>query len=89
MGAVRRLAYSQAAPDDQPQPGGGLVPRHPERHLIIAGTGRAGTSFLVRYLTELGLDTTLARQGTGRVGIRTPTQASKISSSAAPTFPMS
>jgi len=31
--------------------------------LIIAGTGRAGTSFLVRYLTELGLDTTLARNG--------------------------
>jgi len=30
---------------------------------IIAGTGRAGTSFLVRYLTELGLDTTLARNG--------------------------
>src|SRR5271170_1882476 len=35
----------------------------PERHLVIAGTGRAGTSFLVRYLTELGLDTTLARNG--------------------------
>lgn len=33
------------------------------RHLAIAGTGRAGTSFLVRYLTELGLDTTLARGG--------------------------
>jgi hypothetical protein len=28
-----------------------------------ADTGRAGTSFLVRYLTELGLDTTLARNG--------------------------
>ena len=34
-----------------------------EKHLVIAGTGRAGTSFLVRYLTELGLDTTLARNG--------------------------
>jgi hypothetical protein len=32
-------------------------------HLLIAGTGRAGTSFLVRYLTALGLDTTLSRQG--------------------------
>ena len=32
-------------------------------HLVIAGTGRAGTSFLVRYLTELGLDTSLSRQG--------------------------
>ena len=34
-----------------------------KRHLWIAGTGRAGTSFLVRYLTELGLDTHLARFG--------------------------
>jgi len=33
----------------------------PSRHIAIAGTGRAGTSFLVRYLTALGLDTTLAR----------------------------
>ena len=28
---------------------------------MIAGTGRAGTSFLVRYLAELGLDTHLSR----------------------------
>lgn len=34
-------------------------------HLLIAGTGRAGTSFLVRYLTALGLDTTLSRGGDG------------------------
>jgi hypothetical protein len=40
-----------------------LPAQNPNRHLIIAGTGRAGTSFLVRYLTELGLDTTLARNG--------------------------
>ncbi len=33
------------------------------RHLLIAGTGRAGTSFLVRYLAELGLDTHLGRHG--------------------------
>lgn len=32
-------------------------------HLLIAGTGRAGTSFLVRYLNALGLDTALARHG--------------------------
>jgi len=32
-------------------------------HILIAGTGRAGTSFLVRYLTELGLDTELSRRG--------------------------
>ena len=37
--------------------------RKPGAHLAIAGTGRAGTSFLVRYLTELGLDTHLARHG--------------------------
>lgn len=36
-----------------------------QKHLLIAGTGRAGTSFLVKYLTELGLDTELARNGTG------------------------
>ena len=35
----------------------------PSRHLLIAGTGRAGTSFLVRYLHALGLDTHIARQG--------------------------
>jgi hypothetical protein len=31
-----------------------------KRHLIIAGTGRAGTSFLVRYLAECGLETHLS-----------------------------
>ena len=30
-------------------------------HLLIAGTGRAGTSFLVQYLHALGLDTHLSR----------------------------
>lgn len=34
----------------------------PRNHLYIAGTGRAGTTFLVRYLTALGLDTTLSRR---------------------------
>src|SRR5262249_53075887 len=32
-------------------------------HIIIAGTGRTGTTFLVQYLTELGLDTHRARHG--------------------------
>jgi hypothetical protein len=32
-----------------------------DRHLYIAGTGRAGTTFLVRYLTEVGLETLLSR----------------------------
>ena len=30
-------------------------------HLVIAGTGRSGTSFLVRYLHHLGLETELTR----------------------------
>jgi hypothetical protein len=34
-----------------------------ERHLLIGGPGRAGTSFLVRFLAELGLDTELGRSG--------------------------
>jgi hypothetical protein len=33
------------------------------RHLLIAGTGRTGTSFLVRFLAEAGLDTHLGRPG--------------------------
>jgi hypothetical protein len=32
-------------------------------HLLIGGTGRAGTSFLVRLLHELGLETHLSREG--------------------------
>jgi hypothetical protein len=61
MAVVRRQVNPRWAPDGEVQPD--LAPKSPERHLIIAGTGRAGTSFLVRYLTELGLDTTLARNG--------------------------
>lgn len=36
------------------------VPKH---HLLITGTGRAGTSFLVRYLHALGLETHFSRFG--------------------------
>jgi hypothetical protein len=32
-----------------------------KHHLLIAGTGRAGTTFLVEYLAECGLDTHIAR----------------------------
>jgi hypothetical protein len=32
------------------------------RHLLIAGTGRSGTSALVRYLTQLGLETHLSKR---------------------------
>ena len=60
MAAVRNQISRQwrQSPELQTNPACNL-----ERHLIIAGTGRAGTSFLVRYLTELGLDTTLGRNG--------------------------
>jgi hypothetical protein len=36
----------------------------PSRHLLIAGTGRAGTSFLVRWLAAAGLRTHLATHET-------------------------
>jgi len=35
--------------------------QHLSKHLLIAGTGRAGTSFLVRYLARLGLETKLSQ----------------------------
>lgn len=38
-------------------------PVAPKRHLLISGTGRAGTSFLVRYLDALGLETHFSRFG--------------------------
>ncbi|WP_174973296.1 hypothetical protein [Burkholderia contaminans] len=36
-----------------------------KHHLLIAGTGRAGTSFLVQYLTACGLETHLSRNPDG------------------------
>jgi hypothetical protein len=35
----------------------------PRRHLIITGTGRAGTSFLVRYFDALGVETHISKSG--------------------------
>lgn len=35
----------------------------PRRHLLITGTGRSGTSFLVRWLDALGLETHFSRFG--------------------------
>ena len=61
MGAVQRRETPQWRPSAET--GAAPAAQGHERHLVIAGTGRAGTSFLVRYLTELGLDTTLARNG--------------------------
>jgi hypothetical protein len=40
-----------------------LMTQPRRRHLLIAGTGRAGTSFLVRFLTGLGLETHISRLG--------------------------
>lgn len=34
-----------------------------KNHLLIAGTGRSGTTFLVQYLAACGLETQLAREG--------------------------
>lgn len=61
MAAVRQSRQEQEGVEPDIDPQGG----NPHRHLVIAGTGRAGTSFLVRYLTALGLDTNLARRGEG------------------------
>ncbi|HQT89438.1 MAG TPA: hypothetical protein PK677_12925, partial [Acidiphilium sp.] len=36
----------------------------PGHHLLIAGTGRSGTSFLVKYLDALGFATHFSRFGT-------------------------
>ncbi len=37
-------------------------------HILIAGTGRAGTSVLVQYLSAMGLETILGQSGTAVVG---------------------
>lgn len=38
-------------------------PTGPKRHLLITGTGRSGTSFLVRWLDALGMETHFSRFG--------------------------
>jgi len=38
----------------------------PRRHVIISGTGRSGTTFLVQLLTRLGLDTGFASEESGQ-----------------------
>lgn len=43
-----------------------MLDEGPRRHLFIAGTGRAGTSFLVRYLDALGLETHISKSGDGQ-----------------------
>src|SRR5262245_17813624 len=39
---------------------GAMAPKH---HLVIAGTGRAVTSFLVRFLTACGVETEITKSG--------------------------
>jgi len=46
-----------------PSTSGDLQDTALRRHMLIAGTGRAGTSFLVRYLSALGLETEIERSG--------------------------
>ena len=53
MGGLGSLRFSSVVADPVPRVDEGL-PRH---HAVIAGTGRAGTSFLVRFLGRCGLDT--------------------------------
>jgi hypothetical protein len=43
-------------------------PLAPVRHLLIAGTGRLGTSALVRYRAGLGLGTHLTKRGNAAEG---------------------
>lgn len=38
----------------------------PRKHVVISGTGRAGTSFLVELLTHLGLDTGYSTEEIGK-----------------------
>ena len=61
LGAQGNLAANDLTPEAAAR--ARAAPTPAGRHLVIAGTGRAGTSFLVRYLTALGLDTHLSRQG--------------------------
>jgi hypothetical protein len=43
--------------DTHPTPSTAPRPANPRKHIVISGTGRAGTTFLVELLTHLGLDT--------------------------------
>jgi hypothetical protein len=64
-----KLIRMRTGPQQSSMPATQQTPSPPARsHLLIAGTGRTGTSFLVRYLSELGLDTTLSRRGSGKGG---------------------
>jgi hypothetical protein len=54
MNIAEHKAESTAAHDN------GAPPSVPRRHAVIAGTGRAGTSFLVRFLDRCGLETNVA-----------------------------
>jgi hypothetical protein len=59
-GAILSLHDAHALSDVGMAPG---PKHHRRRHLLVAGTGRTGTTALVRYLTGLGLETHLAKHG--------------------------
>lgn len=59
--ATRVNSAANAQADYAPPGKGGAAPTH--HHLMIGGTGRAGTSFLVQYLHLCGLDTMMGREG--------------------------
>ncbi len=59
--ATRTLSEPDPKADYAPPGQGGVAAtRH---HLMIGGTGRAGTSFLVQFLHLCGLDTMIGREG--------------------------
>jgi hypothetical protein len=63
-GAIdRRIEFLSVSPELERMEDTGRGAVAPKHHLVIAGTGRAGTSFLVRYLTECGLETEISRNG--------------------------
>lgn len=57
----------QAPADAEALPGGPVdtAPAGRPHHVFIAGTGRAGTSFLVQFLSGIGLETHIERSGNG------------------------
>ena len=58
-----RASPGTAAQADYAPPGSAGSVATMRHHLMIGGTGRAGTSFLVQYLHLCGLDTMMGREG--------------------------
>jgi hypothetical protein len=63
-GGDRTLLQAMSIAADSVRPyAASTADEHCRHHLLIAGTGRAGTSALVKYLAALGLETHLAKRG--------------------------